>query len=195
MALQPLIVAEMADRGENAARLEESVRIRRLARAVDELAAWTYTMDEKDLILSDLEQFVDEIERELEQADRELERQKERCALLRAPMGPGNLLQNPWPSRGTNCELEALWRAKGEAFICQYEVHLATYRRLWEKLLEKPSCQTKQTEAQVQLEVDVVSSDRLAARAGSCTSEGESIVSAAGGSGDDLDVGAAGSFP
>ncbi|KEG08173.1 hypothetical protein DQ04_07831010 [Trypanosoma grayi] len=116
--------------------LQECLRIQKLARAVDELVAWDFIMDEKEAILAELERAVEDAEQELQRADVGLERQRQRCALI--SIGPhdasGETTRRPYAARGEDSALIALWQAQGDAFIQQYERHLTRYKRLWLKL-------------------------------------------------------------
>ncbi|RNF03443.1 uncharacterized protein Tco025E_08175 [Trypanosoma conorhini] len=127
----------------NEATLQEGARLHKLARAVDELVAWSFLMDEKAAALQELEQVVDDAERQLEQAEQALAHQRRRCALIPGPADVGHarrgvLRPPPHAAGGEDCGLSALWQEHGGAFTRQYERHLARYQRLWWELLEEP---------------------------------------------------------
>ncbi|ESL08279.1 hypothetical protein TRSC58_04020 [Trypanosoma rangeli SC58] len=122
--------------------LRECTRIHKLARAVDELVAWSFLMDEKETILRELEGVVGDAERELEKAEQVLTFQRRRCALIPDPTNASYAQQRrrppPHAAGGEDRGLSALWQEHGGSFTQQYERHLARYRRLWLELLEEP---------------------------------------------------------
>ncbi|KAH9598012.1 hypothetical protein LSM04_001017 [Trypanosoma melophagium] len=133
---------------ENEITLQECTRIQRLARAVDELVAWDFIMDEREIILTELEKTVAVAEREISQAEKSLGMQRRRCALL--PVSPqdmdeGGGKRQPHAARGDNPELSALWSEHGNKFIEQYERHLTRYKRVWHELLEEVAVTSSNT--------------------------------------------------
>ncbi|EAN79946.1 uncharacterized protein TEOVI_000432000 [Trypanosoma equiperdum] len=121
----------------NVAKMMDNIRIQKLIRAVDELVAWSFVMDEKDVILSELEKCVDEAEKELLRASDAVEDQQRRCALVQVHRSTKQERKIPQSARGSDHKLEELWKSKGEAFKRQYELHLTTYKRLFDELLEE----------------------------------------------------------